>query len=100
MALPSVDQCGEGDELTVLAALSIVFLALNTLADLGFAGLGCGVTATAFVPGRKPTALMNWWKMWPVSLKSAANAGPLIAHDWGAVIAWQFALRERLRSSD
>ena len=100
-----VDQCGEGDELALCLhgfpehSFSWRFQ-LPMLADLGFTawapnlrGYGNSVRPEGVQAYRVDELVEDVARLIEVSGKSEVT---LIAHDWGAVIAWQFALRERL----
>jgi pimeloyl-ACP methyl ester carboxylesterase len=100
-----VDQCGEGDELALCLhgfpehAFSWRFQ-LPMLADLGFTawapnlrGYGNSSRPEGVQAYRVDELVEDVARLIEVSGKSQVT---LIAHDWGAVIAWQFALRERL----
>ena len=100
-----VDHCGEGDELALCLhgfpehAFSWRFQ-LPMLADLGFTawapnlrGYGKSSRPEGVQAYRVDELVEDVARLIEVSGKSQVT---LIAHDWGAVIAWQFALRERL----
>ena len=100
-----VDQCGKGDELALCLhgfpehAFSWRFQ-LPMLADLGFTawapnlrGYGNSSRPEGVQAYRVDELVEDVARLIEVSGKSQVT---LIAHDWGAVIAWQFALRERL----
>ena len=100
-----MDQCGEGDELALCLhgfperAFSWRFQ-LPMLADLGFTawapnlrGYGNSSRPEGVQAYRVDELVEDVARLIEVSGKSQVT---LIAHDWGAVIAWQFALRERL----
>ena len=101
----AADQCGVGDELALCLhgfpehAFSWRFQ-LPMLADLGFTawapnlrGYGNSSRPEGVQAYRVDELVEDVARLIEVSGKSQVT---LIAHDWGAVIAWQFALRERL----
>ena len=100
-----VDQCGEGEELALCLhgfpehSFSWRYQ-LPMLADLGFTvwapnlrGYGNSSRPEGLQAYRLDELVEDVARLIEASGKSEVT---LIAHDWGAVIAWQFALRERL----
>ena len=100
-----VDQCGEGEELALCLhgfpehSFSWRYQ-LPVLADLGFTawapnlrGYGDSSRPVGLQAYRLDELVEDVARLIEASGKSEVT---LIAHDWGAVIAWQFALRERL----
>ena len=100
-----VDQCGEGEELALCLhgfpehSFSWRYQ-LPMLADLGFTawapnlrGYGDSSRPEGLQAYRLDELVEDVARLIEASGKSEVT---LIAHDWGAVIAWQFALRERL----
>ena len=100
-----VDQCGDGEELALClhGFLEHSFswrYQLPMLADLGFTawapnlrGYGNSSRPEGLQAYRLDELVEDVARLIDTSGKSEVT---LIAHDWGAVIAWQFALRERL----
>ena len=100
-----VDQCGEGEELALCLhgfpehSFSWRYQ-LPMLADLGFTvwapnlrGYGNSSRPEGLQAYRLDELVEDVARLIEASGKSEVT---LIAHDWGAVIGWQFALRERL----
>ena len=100
-----VDQCGDGDELALCLhgfpehSFSWRYQ-LPVLADLGFTawapnmrGYGNSSRPEGLQAYRVDELVEDLARLIEASGKSEVT---LIAHDWGAIIAWQFALRQRL----
>ena len=100
-----VDHCGEGEELALCLhgfpehSFSWRYQ-LPMLADLGFTawapnlrGYGNSSRPKGLQAYRVDELVEDVARLIEASDKSEVT---LIAHDWGAVIAWEFALRERL----
>jgi pimeloyl-ACP methyl ester carboxylesterase len=100
-----VDQCGDGDELALCLhgfpehSFSWRYQ-LPALAELGFTawapnlrGYGASSRPQDLQAYRLDELVEDVARLIEASGKSKVT---LIAHDWGAVIAWQFALRQRL----
>jgi pimeloyl-ACP methyl ester carboxylesterase len=100
-----VDQCGDGDELALCLhgfpehSFSWRYQ-LPMLADLGFTAWAPNLRG--YASSSRPSGLQSYRldelveDVARIIEASGKQRVTLIAHDWGAVIAWEFALRQRL----
>lgn len=100
-----VDQCGDGDELALCLhgfpehSFSWRYQ-LPMLADLGFTAWAPNLRG--YASSSRPNGVQSYRldelveDVVRIIEASGKQKVTLIAHDWGAVIAWEFALRQRL----